>query len=301
MSWNVQNLMDAKLDGSEYDEYKPGNGWDEVAYRRRLKLAADIIDDVDADLVLLQEVENSQVLADLSEKYLSRYGYKWYGTIKKKGNAIALGFLSKEKPADLLVHGVSGARSVLEIDFSFADDKLVVLTCHGKSRLGDARESARLRLELSKTLSAQLALHENDLVLCAGDFNGNVGDDSQIGQPPIVDVASAEYHRFVDKGSLCVSGDRNYLVGKTLYSPELDDGIKLTKPGTYYYSGEGWQYFDHIYTSAAGFDGNGMEFEAFDIYAPEKLCKVEGVPYAWDRSGLAGISDHFPVVLQLKK
>ena len=94
MSWNVQNIMDDKLDGSEYSEYTPSEGWDEISYKRRLKMASIIIKDENPDVVFLQEIEHSGVLKDLLDNFLSRKGYKYYGSIKNEGSAISIGFIS---------------------------------------------------------------------------------------------------------------------------------------------------------------------------------------------------------------
>ena len=45
VSYNVQNLMDASLDGTEYDEYKPSGGWTENAYNTRMKRLSEVLHD----------------------------------------------------------------------------------------------------------------------------------------------------------------------------------------------------------------------------------------------------------------
>lgn len=300
MTWNVENLFDATLDGSEYSEYKPGNGWDTVAYRRRLKLTSDVIDDKEPDVVFLEEVENAQVLKDLSETYLARHGYFYYGAVKKKGDAIALGFLSKIKPDDIFVHNVLQSRSLLQLNITKDNEQVVLLGCHGKSRLGGIDATNEQRLALSQTIVHVLEDENPLLILACGDFNGDVDDGKEYGQPPLVDAGGNLYQIYKNKGSLCISGDSHYLVDTTMYGADRDQAVQLSKPGTYYYEADGWHFFDHIYASLAAFDHEGLDYKKYEIYAPDKLCRVEGVPFSWDRDALNGISDHFPVVMYLE-
>ncbi|KIM08523.1 MAG: hypothetical protein KU28_03795 [Sulfurovum sp. PC08-66] len=58
-SYNVENLFDLVNNGSEYDEYIPNrNGWDKSALNKKLNNIAQVICDLNADTVALQEIEN---------------------------------------------------------------------------------------------------------------------------------------------------------------------------------------------------------------------------------------------------
>jgi len=62
-SYNVENLFDMHNNGSEYDQYIPGEyGWNEKILRIKVANLARVISDLNADVIALQEVETSRAL-----------------------------------------------------------------------------------------------------------------------------------------------------------------------------------------------------------------------------------------------
>jgi predicted extracellular nuclease len=72
-SWNVENLFDIRRQGTEYPEYLPGPRWNEALLRYKLQNLSQVICDLDADMIALQEVENDGALARL-QGFLKRVG-----------------------------------------------------------------------------------------------------------------------------------------------------------------------------------------------------------------------------------
>ncbi len=91
-TYNVENLFDAKKSGYEYKEYAPNSksGWNDKMFSIKIKHIAQVIKDIDADIISLQEIENKEVLKRLSlalgEK---KYPYM-YSSFKTKGIDVVL-------------------------------------------------------------------------------------------------------------------------------------------------------------------------------------------------------------------
>ena len=81
-TYNVENLFDAKVQGSEYNDFKNDN-WNAEKYSFKLEKTVDVLKRLDADIVALQEIENPEVLKDLAQKS----GYKSYKFSKSDKNS----------------------------------------------------------------------------------------------------------------------------------------------------------------------------------------------------------------------
>ena len=63
-SYNVENLFDLKHDGTEYREYIPNtkSNWNKKTYNIKLKNISKVINELDADIIALQEIESKKAL-----------------------------------------------------------------------------------------------------------------------------------------------------------------------------------------------------------------------------------------------
>ena len=297
MDWNVQALMDDKVDGSEFEDFNLDE-YSEESYRRRLKNACDVIDDVNADVVILEEIENSNVLKDMMDMYLSRKGYIYYGAVKEEDSAIAIGFISKIEAKNIRVHSVLDSRNVLAIDFDVNNEKVRIFACHGKSQIEGFEATEKYRINLSTTLKRLINESPDFNVICVGDFNEDPSIYSTF-QTALYNVEKENAFYFRDNGSLLLSPTPYGVFQDILYSPQLDFEIKKQKKGTYVYNND-WFNFDLILINNRFFDLLGLEFSSFHIYAPQKISTSEGIPYAWNEKSLTGISDHFPIYVTFK-
>ncbi|NCD07632.1 MAG: endonuclease/exonuclease/phosphatase family protein [Spirochaetia bacterium] len=296
-NWNVQNLMDTNVDGSEYQDFSLEE-YGEESYRRRLKNVSDIIDDLNSDIVILEEIENSNVLRDLMDLYLSRKGYQYYGAIKEENSAIAIGFISKIEPLNIRVHAVENSRSVLSLDFNINDEILRIIACHAKSQIEGFEETEYLRINLTKTLKRVISESQNMNVVCVGDFNEDPSIYCDI-QTALYDIDRENAFYFKNNGSILVSSSIFCLFEDVLYAPQFDYSINKSKKGTYVYKDK-WYNFDLALLNNQLVDLYGLEFSDFDIYGPQKISTSSGIPYAWNSKSLSGVSDHFPICLTLK-
>ncbi len=296
MNWNVQALMDMNIDGNEFTTFSLDE-YDNETYRRRIRKVCDVVDDINPDVVIFEEVENSNVLKDMIDMYLSRRGYLYYGSIKEDNSAISIGFISKIVPNNIKVHSVEGCRDILSLDFDFNGECIRIFACHAKSQFGGSQQSENLRIKLTKTLQRVINESEVKNIICIGDFNEDP-NSNEFFQTALYNVDKINSFYYRNKGSLLISSSTNNLCSDILYSPQLDISYPKEKKGTYVFNNE-WYNFDLALFNSYLFDQNNLEFESFSIYAPQKICTSSGIPYKWDEKSLSGISDHFPIYFTL--
>lgn len=164
-TYNVENLFDGKFVGSEYSDFKK---WDDKDYEKKLKNIAKILKDLNADIIALQEIENDQVLKDLS----NLLGYKFHIFTKQKQAPIGLGLISKIPFKNSKIHEIKNikTRNILQVDFDFKDTEISFFVVHFpaggyKNIESKKRAAAVLKNSVKNT--------KNSILL--GDFNSNYG------------------------------------------------------------------------------------------------------------------------------
>lgn len=165
-TYNVENLFDAVEQGTEYRDYK-ANRWNKAKYHKKLNNIAKVLRSLDADVIGLNEIENSQVLAELAK--LS--GYRYYEFANTKGAPIGLGILSRYKiksSSKILVNGVKTRpilKSVIEID----GVDMEFFVAHFPARKNPLKD----RKAAAKTMINAVKDSKNGVII--GDLNSNFG------------------------------------------------------------------------------------------------------------------------------
>lgn len=297
-SYNVQNLFDASLDGTEYQEYLPGSGWSEASYLARVDRLGSLLLSgslSSTSVFFLQEVENLGVVETLVKRKLASHGLGCYAFAKREGDAVGIGMVSRSRPDWVRCHTVEGSRPVLEA--AFDEGRLVLLGCHARSRL-DGQASEATRIALARVVSRVCDEYPSSLVIALGDFNEDPDEGyASATQTALVPSGLGQTALWSRQGSLVVSGSRH--IGPGLwFNPWMDSAVVRDKPGSYAYSGM-WHQYDQILGSWRLFDGQGWEFSSFSVHGRSPLVASDGAPLAWDRKLLTGYSDHLPVSMEL--
>jgi endonuclease/exonuclease/phosphatase family metal-dependent hydrolase len=331
MTWNVQALFDGTETGDEYEEYLESAGWSPEKYSGRLNAIAQAVGTIEPeapDILALEEVENAGVLEDLGGGVLGKYGYQWNFFANVSGSSLGIGVLSrfplvKTKAHSLSFNGETVPRPVMEVWVQQGDEPLALFICHWKSKLGgdDATEALRrasARVILRRMREIQ---RENPGVPVAvmGDLNEN-HDEFYRRNGTVVTALMPDDPRAAEfTGLYGLEGDAGkaaelqadfLVIGKTkppaaayfppgaliLYSPW---GREM-EGGSYFYQNE-WETIDHFLLSAAFFNGSGWEFDS--AYAADQLpfTNSRGIPDGYNSRTGAGLSDHLPLVLTLKR
>ena len=304
-NYNVQNLFDMHRDGGEYKEYVPSmHNWTPRILEIKLNNISDVICDMDADVIALQEIENSSILEQLQKK-LKRVGcpYPHSAITDNKNSSIEVALLSRlplKNIRELLVSQGSRDRPILEATVMIDAHPLILFVNHWKSKSNNGQESRRVRY--AKVLAKRLnRLNSNQEYIVIGDFNSHYD----------------EYQR-MDKRVNDTQGKTgiNHIL-KTIDNHTLiTESEIINKAKGYHYNlwlelnpSQRWNYkfynnrvgIDHILLPATLFDGKGIEYQnnSFSIFKPNYLFTKKGWIASWQYSGSRhkgkGYSDHLPI------
>jgi len=340
MSFNVENLFDANKDEGKndwtflpnktkgkkeeclkisYDKYRNEcleTDWTDKKVKIKYKQIQRVVSRNGKkypDLLALQEVENENVVSGLAKQM----GYTRSITTNgpdERGVDVAL--LIKES-TDLKVvgfkeHIVEGeslkgkpTRPVLEVELTLDGQPLVVFVNHWPSQSNPALS----RLAAAKTVMTRVEkiLSENSktMIVVTGDFNTLDGDF-----PHPFFLGLLEGEKLVDINTTFMS-DRS-----------IDKKVKEKMPlGTYFYMPKmQWNMLDHFFVSQNMMDKKDWDadLQSFEIYSPSfdqeakiyrkgylKNSTVTGTPIGYRHTAKdakkAGFSDHFPVVMNIKR
>jgi len=181
VSWNVENLFDMQDDGTEYAEYLPGHhGWSEAMLRKKLRNITEVICDLEADVIGLQEVENDRILKQLQAS-LKRAGcaYRYRAITSDRRTPIHNALLSRiplKRARDVRITRYGRQRSILEATLD-TDPPLRLFVNHWRSKRGPESERIVYARALKKRLER---LPSGTEYLLLGDFNSNYNESLSI-------------------------------------------------------------------------------------------------------------------------
>jgi len=305
-SYNVENLFDMVNNGSEYDQYIPGEyGWNEKILRIKVDHLVRVISDLNADVIALQEVESSRALKRLQRALKAKGAHYPHQTIARaKPSTVKCAVLSKfpiTGTDEIFVN--KGARTILKVTLSVDTHPFILFINHWKSKNGP--ESRRiLYAKALKAAIGALAPHTDFVVL--GDFNSNYN----------------EYLTFRDDGRSNDTHGRtgiNQVLGTVLDQQPVDETMltKHTARKLLYNlwleseEKERWSYqfrgrknsIDNILVPQSLYDHKGISYQdnSFARFDPSYLFKKKYI-YRWQlaKNGKGrhlgrGFSDHLPI------
>lgn len=176
-TYNVENLFDATYQWTEYKEYIPGkHNWNKRMVEIKLNHTAEVICDLNADILGLQEVENNNIFQQLVSQ-LSKVGcpYQYSAITHKKDASIQVALLSRypiTKQDDIQVSYIAGVRNILEVEVEIEGNPLTLFANHWKSKAYNGFESKRI--QYAKALQTRIAkMSEKKEYIILGDFNSD--------------------------------------------------------------------------------------------------------------------------------
>jgi len=297
-SYNVQNLFDMQLNGTEYNEFIPNkHNWTKSVLDIKLNHISDVICDLNADIISLQEIENSNALNLLKSK-LKSVGcmYKYSAITHNKKASIQVSLLSKYPLINIreLKTGRVRDRYILEATAIINNHKLTLFANHWKAKSRGGFESRRV--VYANTLVNNLPKNGEYIIL--GDFNTRYDEFLHL---------KRKYN------------DTNGIVGlnhilKTVYKNELVTR-KSIKNGLYYnlwleipvYHRWSVNFYGHreaidsIILPYTLFDSKNIDYidKSFRVFKPYYLFTkkhwVNRWQYKHKKHQGEGYSDHFPI------
>lgn len=182
-SFNTYNLFDTECDSGDCgpNDFEKTPSPDE--YEERITQVAEAIEELDAQIVLLQEIENEEVLDDLAEELDGEYPVAVLGELGWPGS-LDVGLLSTGKLEETrgyrdereLERPDGGSdrftREFLRVDIEIGGRSIIAFTSHFRSkrnddpgrRLAEAREAREIVDEVAHA-------NPDSLVVFGGDLN----------------------------------------------------------------------------------------------------------------------------------
>jgi endonuclease/exonuclease/phosphatase family metal-dependent hydrolase len=293
VSWNVQTFFDGETDGTEYDEYRrAGSPWNRERYRSRLTRLCECLEILDADVLVLEELENEAVVRDINNElpgHLARnklYPYACFA--KTPGTAIGCAVFSRFPILETTVHQVDwretnapiapSMRPIMEVVISVDDDapRVRLFVNHWKSKSGGETEAAFWQSLQEAALARRISRSSGDAIAACGDFNRGIEEFTPAGGQDV------ELRGGFSAPVKCRAG---WLLPQAV----------AAGGGSYFYQGA-WERIDHIFAAGA------MSMTAFSAArdGPWMLETDAGAaPYRYVLSSGAGYSDHLPVQANL--
>ena len=278
VTWNMCECFDSREDGGEYAGWRESDGWNDAKYNERIKKCVMymVSNFMDADVIVLEEVESSEVLISLLEGGMKKEGYIYYGIASDESD-LSVAFISRIKPVSLRLLFVPSSRPMLSLDFDINGEMVRIIGVHLRSRLKE--ENKEIRREELLMLKDEAEKCDCPLIII-GDFN----IDPFIHKEEMFDTREGET-------TLPLTGDGSRAYGGRLFSPYLDYASPLIG-GTYFFEGQ-WERLDNILLSSFFFDWEGIEYEGTTIIKGGDASDYLGRPSKYDKSTGKGVSDHF--------
>ena len=149
--WNAENLFDLEDDPLKNDdEFSIGGRKkvDQKIYDLKIQHSAEVLSDLNVDILGLCEVENKKVLQDLNKSYEAKnYSIVHYDSPDERGIDNALLYdknkftLISSKPIKNTLKGGDKTRDILYVEGKYKNNKLHIFVNHWPSNYG-GREKA---------------------------------------------------------------------------------------------------------------------------------------------------------------
>lgn len=289
--YNVENLFDTfddpHTDDKDFTPYSQLQ-WDSVKYQTKLKHISKVLNDLSADFIGLEEVENRKVLEDLLP-FLSRsYAIIHEDSPDRRGidvcalydpkvwKVIKVTWLDPNPHlSDYLERPTRFILEILAVPHYSLSDTFVFYVNHWPSRRND--EISRIRI--AQFLKQRLLLYLDNshyFVIIGGDLNDEPFNKS------VRDALGASSN-------------------PSAQTPLIDLAYQYSFYGTHQYR-KRWHILDHIIVSKNLFQHYSVKA---DIFHPDYLLEHSGsyAGFPWRTAVgshyLGGYSDHLPVKAQL--
>ena len=289
--WNIENLFDIVDDPNKNDDEFSIGGRKNVTseiYDLKIKQSAEVLSDLNADILGLCEVENLSVLQDLNRSYTKRnYDIIHYDSPDERGIDNVLLYdksqfkVIKSKPIRNSLNGKDKTRDILYVLGQFQSHTLHIFVNHWPSNYGGVEKSIPKRAATANLIKNEInKIQSKNLyaeIVLLGDFNENP-DDANV--------------RLLEEVGL-----------KSLMKPM----IGKPKVGTYVYRGKDY-FYDQIIINNGLNDNKNLTVVKNSVYILDlpKYRQQEGkykhYPFRfWAGSRLlGGYSDHLAVKFLIK-
>lgn len=306
MTYNVENLFDLTYQGGEYREFIPGDdsGWDYGNASIKYKNIARVLNDINADIAALQEVESDGALMRLQQE-LARsgklYPYRYFS--KASHQSVGCAVLSRF-PAEKEFHirvDRGRMRNILQLNIDVWGCDLVLFVNHWPSKKHPESFRLTAAIALKKAIDN---LAEGCDYIVLGDLNSNYNENDVIAHDELLNDTGGKTginHLLETVTSSGPVTEKDLgTCGRCLYNLWFE--LPVNQRWSYVFSGKGCS-LDHILVPQALYDEWKIFYQdgSFRRFVPDYLvCGMTIKRWAMSdgkqRRHLGrGYSDHLPV------
>ena len=303
-SYNVENLFDLHTNATEYKEYIPNkqSQWNQQTYVKKLHNIAKVLNDLDAHIVALQEVESNVALKDLL-KLTPKYKYSSF--VKNRQSAIGVAILSKFEILKTKQINIKSSkkytRPIQEVTLKIGQNVLKVFNNHWPSKRAAENERVEYALTLQKYLEEQ---NPTDDYILLGDFNSNYNEfqtykndkklNNTYGNTGINQVLNTTINKkYITKDNILTYDKKVHY--NLWFEQEYQNRF------SYKYKSQN-NTPDNILLNPALFDAHKISYvnQSFKVFKPSYLVKNNKIQ-RWKTQGKhrvhlgVGFSDHLPI------
>ena len=239
--WNVENLFDLKNDPDTNDDEFAIGGKKNVTkkiYDLKIKNSAEVLEDLNVDILGLCEIENIDVLNDLNNAYANRtYKVIHYDSPDSRGIDNALLYddskfkvINTEAIPNILENGYK-TRDVLYVSGSIFEKKIHIFINHWPSNYGGREKAIPKRKTtanlISKIIEEIQYKEDNAEIILLGDFNENPDEANiqSMGKQGLVSLMEPLVNK--SKVGTNVYRGKDYLYDQIIVNQELLDKKNL--------------------------------------------------------------------------
>ena len=299
--WNVENLFDLKDDSLKNDEDFLIGAKKNVtldSYNLKLDNLSEVINNINADLIGLCEVENYYMFEELSQKLKTVYDIVHYESPDRRGIDVGVLYnknkvnLIRSSPIKVELPNGNPTRDILYLKFQKDIFSFHLYVNHWPSKYGGAKKTIPLRIAAAQALRSHideiLTINSDSEIIVIGDLNDEPNDLSVLNHLK-ASINLSENFKNNDLFNMMMPWHRN------------------PKGSTYTYAGTHMVY-DHIILSKGLFDKIGLSYvkNSVGVYDGDKYRqhggKYDGYPYRFWAGNriLGGYSDHMPIFISIE-
>ena len=240
--WNIENLFDIENDPNKNDDEFALNGRKNVTqkiYDLKIKHSAEVLSDLNVDVLGLCEIENMTVLNDLNRAYGGRnYNIVHYESPDKRGIDNALMYdenrflVLESRPIPNILKNGNKVRDILYVKGEYRNEILHLFINHWPSNYGGKERAIPKRRSTAKLIMSEVSLIQQtdkfSEIILLGDFNENP-DEKNIDHLREIGLNSLMRTMIGEPGvGTYVSGGEDYFYDQIIVNNGLQDEKKLT-------------------------------------------------------------------------
>lgn len=286
--YNLENLYDTIPNPFTDDaDYTP-NGkyrWGAERYTEKLRNISQVIDEINADVIGISEIESERAVRELVLTLKTDYNYIHRTSNDSRGMDLALLYKGdKFTPQSVQNIRSTYSRDFLYVSGSLLSERVDIVVCHLPSNFNSHQTRSRVMGRLASVIDSLQSTDRQARVILMGDFNANPTDK----------IMSEHFNkRHWD--------NPNGFMFNPFY------GMNRRGMGTYVYN-DRWELFDNIIVSSNLLSGNSLRYYSSGIYIQSYMLDNgrtlrRGYPLRTFMSEkyLGGYSDHLPVYIILER